>query len=235
MNTNLITKLRRNRTVASTAIAGVAAGLICTGLGATSDVAAAAQGTTFGTAAVLQSQDFRGTGLAVDSGTLGTKGDQPLGDAGRFDEGCLWEKTMRNITGAKAFPAPGTAAGYADVSWQSSTDKRVWVNESIAEGRTMKATDHYLAILTSEIKNVKNCQEAPGQGHYYGKPQTLKVDDARVTYYLDYQHNGSTAGGGVAVVRHGNRFGFVSLMSGRSTKPDGTLRALATRAAMRLG
>jgi len=188
-----------------------------------------------GTDSVLQSEDFSGTGLAADAAALDTRGDQLLGDAGRFDEGCLGEKTMRNITSAKPFPAPGTAAAYVDVAWQSSTDKDVWVNESIAKGRTKAATDRYVAALTSEIKNVTTCEQDPAQGDHYGAARTLTVGAGTVTYYVDYHHDGSTDGGGVAIIRNGNRLGFVSLMSGRSTKPGGTLRTLAVRAADRLG
>lgn len=184
-------------------------------------------------AALLQLEDVRAGGLVADSARLGLRGDQYLGDAGRFDEGCLGEKTIRNITSAKAYPAPGTATAYFDGVWESTVDKDVWVNESIAEGRTTRDTNRYVRILFDEIRSVRDCEEDPAQGHYYGRPHKVRVGAATATYFLDYTSDGRADGGGVAVIRDGKRFGFVSLMFGAG---DGakTLRKLSTSAAANL-
>jgi hypothetical protein len=184
-------------------------------------------------AGLLRFEDLRAAGVVADSATLGTRGDQLLGDAGRFDEGCLGEKTMRNITGSKAYPTKGTARVYVDGVWESTQDKDVWVNESIAEGRTAKDTDRYVRNLLDEIGYVKSCEEDPAQGHDYGKAHTVKAGTATATYFYDYVPGQPFDGGGVAVVRDGNRFGFVSLMFGTDGS-GATLKKLATTAAANL-
>lgn len=179
---------------------------------------------------LLQLEDLRAAGVRVDSAELGSRGDQDLGDAGRFDEGCLWEKTMRNITSAKAYPAPGTARAYFDGVWTSTRDKEVWAKESITEGRTTRAANRYVRILLDEIASVQDCQEVPAQGNYYGRPHRIRVGSATATYFLDYTRDGRAGGGGVAVIRDGKRVGFVSLMAAPG-HPGVALKKLSRRAA----
>lgn len=227
-------------TRASVATSGLAVGLVCAGLGlqptpahANPTPAGANPRPALTSTALLQFDDIQAAGLAVDSAELGTRGDQLLGDAGRFDEGCLGEKTMRNITGAKDYPAQGEAKAYVDGTWTSTRDKDVWLSESVAEGRDRTSTYRYVRQLTEEILIVRDCEEDPAQGHHYGRARTVQTGGVTATYYLDYTSDGRSDGGGVAVIRDGNRFGFVDLMSARG-KPGKVLKALAVRAARNL-
>ncbi len=218
-----------------TAASGLAAGLVFAAVGLQPTLAQADSTHTNPThtmtsTALLQFDDIQAAGVGVDSAQIDSRGDQLLGDAGRFDEGCLGEKTMRNITGSKAYPAPGDAEAYFDATWISSQDKDVWLSESIAQGKNATATTRYVNTLNSEIRSVRSCQEDPEQGNYYGKALTVRTGTASVTYYLDYTSDGGTDGGGVAVIRDGNRFGYVDLMSAGG-KPGQTLKELAIRAA----
>ena len=214
--------------LAATATVGVVGGLLCAGgaAGARTHTATAAMTQ----ASLLHFDDISRAGLAVDSAELGTRGDQLLGDAGRFDEGCLGEKTMRNITGSKDYPAPGGARVYVDATWTSTRDKDVWLSESVAEGRSAATTSRYVRTLLAEIRDVTSCEEDPAQGHHYGAAHAVKAGSATGTYFVDYESDGTSDGGGVAVVRDGNRFGFVDLMFGRR-KPGTTLRQLTVSAA----
>lgn len=189
--------------------------------------------TTMTSASLLQLEDLRSAGLVADSAELGTRGDQLLGDAGRFDEGCLGEKTMRNITGEKEYPAPTRARAYVDGVWTSTQDKDLWVNESVAEGRTTADTDHYVKLLLDEVAANVSCQQDPAQGHRYGRAQHARAGSAHVTYFLDRVVGEPSDGGGVAVIRDGRRFGYVSLMFGHG-KPGTTLKQLSTAAAANL-
>ncbi len=138
-----------------------AAALVCAGaLVAPAPADAAPSEPTKGrltSAALLQLEDLRADGVAADSAELGLRGDQLLGDAGRFDEGCLGEKTMRNITSAKAYPAKADAKAYFDGTWTSTQDKDVWASESIAQARTNRDANRYLRILFDEIRSVQEC------------------------------------------------------------------------------
>jgi hypothetical protein len=207
-------------------------------LAALATTAAAGPGAVAATAAVparvmpstalLQLEDVRGAGLAVDSAELDATGDALLGDAGRFDEGCLGEKTMRNITSSKAYPIPGEARAYYDVTWSSTLDKDVWLREAVAEGTSARRTDRYVATLRSEIASVRSCEEDPVQGHHYGRAHTVRSGPGTATFYRDLTSDGDWAGGGVAIVRDGTRFGFVDLMAGGGS--SGALRRVAVAA-----
>jgi hypothetical protein len=181
--------------------------------------------------ALLQLEEVRGAGLAVDSGQVDATGSELLGDAGRFDEGCLGEKTMRNITGSKAYPTRGGARAYFDATWTSTTDKDVWLREAIAEGQDARRTDRYVALLRSEIDLVRTCEQDPAQGHHYGPARTLRRGSATATVFLDHTHDGRTPGGGVAIVRDGNRFGLVDLLAGRGRSGSALGRLAAAAAA----
>jgi hypothetical protein len=217
----------KKTTLAATATAGVIGSLFCFGGGAAQ---ARADVTPMTQASLLQFEQIQLAGLNVDGAVLGIRGDQFLGDAGRFDEGCLGEKTMRNITGSKDYPAPGAATAYVDGTWTSTQDKDVWLSESIAEGKTATKTSHYVKTLLVAIRAVKSCEEDPAQGNYYGRAHTVKVGAATGTYFLDYTSDGTSDGGGVAVIRDGNRFGYVDLMFGTG-KPGTTLKWLTLAAA----
>ena len=219
----------RKAALAATATIGVVAGLLGTAGGAAqarTDNATA----PMTQASLLRFDDITRARLAVDGAEIGTRGDQLLGDAGRFDEGCLGEKTMRNITSSKSYPAPGDARAYVDGTWTSTRDKDVWLSESIAEGRSAAATSRYVRTLLAEVRDVRSCEQDPAQGHHYGAAHTVKAGSATGTYYLDFEADGTSAGGGVAVVRDGNRFGFVDLMFGNG-KPGTTLKRLTVAAA----
>lgn len=179
---------------------------------------------------LLRFDDINRAGLPVDNAELGTRGDQFLGDAGRFDEGCLGEKTMRNITGSKAYPAPGTARAYFDATWTSTQDKDIWLSESIAAARTAASRSRYVKTLLAEIRHVTSCEQDPAQGHHYGPARHIKVGAASGTYFVDYKSDGTSDGGGAAVITDGNRFGYVDLMFGRGT-PGATLKQLTIAAA----
>lgn len=221
------------KTLAIAAIAAVTLGAAgSTAL--TYDVAsAAAKDEVMTSSSLLQLEEITKAGLAVDSGTQSMTGNQQLDDAGRFDEGCLSDKWIRSITGAKKYPEPGTAKAYFDATWTSTIDKDVWITESIAEGKNAKMTASSVKVLKEMIVGVQECQEDPAQGHYYGAPHTVKAGTATATYYLDYNADGSTAGGGVAVIRDGNRFGIVSVMAAEG-RPGVTLRKIARTAAAQL-
>lgn len=183
---------------------------------------------------LLQLEEIRGAGLSVDSAQLDATGNALLGDAGRFDEGCLGEKSMRNITSSKPYPAPGEARAYFDGTWTSTVDKDVWLREAIAEGKDRRHTDRYVKILRSEIASVRSCEQDPAQGDYYGRGHTVTSGSATAVLFLDYTSDGRSDGGGVAIIRDGNRFGLVDLLAGRG-KPGTTLRrvAVASAAALR--
>jgi hypothetical protein len=226
----------RKTALAATTTVGVVVGLLCSGGGAAQariDTATAAAAAPMTQASLLRFDDIHRAGLAVDSAELGTRGDQLLGDAGRFDEGCLGEKTMRNITSSKDYPAPGDARAYVDGTWTSTRDKDIWLSESIAQGRTTAATSRYVRTLLAEVRHVRSCEEDPAQGHHYGAARTIKAGSATGTYFLDYETDGSSDGGGVAVIRDGDRFGFVDLMFGKG-RPGTTLKRLTVAAAQRL-
>ncbi len=233
--TERATTLKRT-TLAAAATTAVIGGLLAAGA---ASAATADTGTAVHTGAVaapvtqaslLRLDQIDRAGLAVDSAVLGTRGDQLLGDAGRFDEGCLGEKTMRNITGSKSYPAPAEAAAYVDATWTSTLDKDVWVSESVATGRTSTATSRYVRILLDEIRDVRSCEQDPAQGDYYGPAHRVRVGSATGVYFLDHESDGSSAGGGVAVVRDGNAIGFVDLMFGHG-RTGSTLRQLTVAAA----
>jgi hypothetical protein len=220
---------QKRTALAATATAVVVGGLLCSGGGAAqARVDTAAPPMT--QSSLLRFDDIARAGLAVDDATLGTRGDQYLGDAGRFDEGCLGEKTMRNITGSKAYPAPGDATAYFDATWTSTRDKDVWLSESIAQGRDAASTSRYVTNLLTEVHDVTTCEQDPAQGHHYGPAHTVKVGHATGTWFVDHQSDGTSDGGGVAVIRDGTTFGFVDLMFGRG-EPGTTLRSLTVAAA----
>ncbi len=219
----------RKRVLAAVSAAGLAAGLAAAGLGIGSAQADTAP-RPMTSQALLQFSDIQRAGLAVDDARLGTRGDQYLGDAGRFDEGCLGEKTMRNITSSKAYPAPGDAKAYVDGAWTSTRDKEIWINESVAQGADAASTRRYVKTLLAEIRDVASCEQDPAQGNHYGAGRTATVGTAKVTYFLDYTMTGETDGGGVAVIRDGRRFGYVSLMSATG-RPGAVLKRLALAAA----
>lgn len=215
--------------LAATTTAAVIGGLLCSGGGAT-EARADTVATPMTQASLLRFDEINRAGLVVDGAELGNRGDQYLGDAGRFDQGCLGEKTMRNITGSKEYPAPGDARAYFDATWTSTQDKDVWLSESIAVGRDAARTSRYVRTLLAEIRDVKSCEQDPAQGHRYGRAQTVKVGAATGTYFVDYEAAGTSDGGGVAVIRDGNRFGYVNLMFGEG-KPGTTLKWLTVAAA----
>ena len=219
----------RKTALAATATVGVTVGLLCSGGGA-ADARTTTPSTPMTQASLMSFDQIARAGLAVDNAEVGSRGDQLLGDAGRFDEGCLGEKTMRNITGSKAYPAPGDARAYLDATWTSTQDKDVWLSESIAVGRSAAATSRYVRTLLGEIRDVVSCEQDPAQGDYYGPARTVRVGTATGTYFVDYESDGTSGGGGVAVVRDGNRFGFVNLMFGRG-RPGTTLKQLTVAAA----
>jgi hypothetical protein len=223
-----ITNLRRTP-LAAAATAVVMGGLLCSGGGA-AEARAGTVETPMTQASVLRFDEIDRAGLPVDNAELGSRGDQYLGDAGRFDEGCLGEKTMRNITGSKDYPAAGDARAYVDATWTSTLDKDVWLSESIAEGRSAARTSRYGDILLAEVGDVKSCEQDPARGNRYGRAHTVKAGTATGTYFLDYESDGTCDGGGVAVIRDGNRFGYVDLMFGRG-KPGATLQRLTVAAA----
>jgi hypothetical protein len=238
------------RTVRRSVTAGLAAGLTVVGfLGApaaasppsapavapTASAARAARGTTaVTTAALLSVEDVLAAGLDADTATITRTGDATLNDGGHFDESCLPDKTIRAITGAKSFPAKGTGKGYADGEWTSTTDKEVYVTESVAQGRTARDTDRYVALLTGQIVHVQDCQQDPAQGIRHAPARHVRAGGgATAVYYATVYPDGSRDGGGVAVVRDGTRFGLVSVGSGHDRSAS-TLKKLAKAAAKRL-
>jgi hypothetical protein len=222
------THLKRTA-LAATVATVVVGGLLASGAGA-AEARAGTAATPMTQASLLRLDQINRAGLAVDQAVLGTRGDQYLGDAGRFDEGCLGEKTMRNITGSKEYPAPGDARAYFDATWTSTQDKDVWLSESTAVGTNAARTSRYVKTLLAEIRDVTSCEQDPAQGHHYGGARAVTVGTATGTYFVDYASDGTSDGGGVAVVRDGNRFGYVDLMFGRG-KPGTTLKRLTVAAA----
>lgn len=108
------------------------------------------------------------------------------------------------------------------------------MSESVAQGRTTKATDRYVATLTQQIVDVQDCQQDPAQGIRHAPVRHVDAGDgATADYYATVYPDGSRDGGGVAVVRDGTRFGIVSVGSGRD-RSAATLKKLATTAAARL-
>lgn len=194
----------------------------------------AAPRTRVTTSSLISVEDVRAAGLAADSATITSTGDAQLNDGGHYDESCLPDKTIRAITGAKSYPAKGTGKGYADGVWSSTLDKEVYVTESVAQGRTAKDTNRYIALLTSQIIHVQDCQEDPAQGLHHAPVRHVDAGGgATADYYSTVYPDGSRDGGGVAVVRDGTRFGIVSVSSGRDRSAH-TLKRLATTAAKRL-
>ncbi len=185
------------------------------------------------TSALLTVEDVRAAGLEADSATITATGDATLNDGGHYDESCLPDKTIRAITGAKSYPARGTGQGYADGEWASTLDKEVSVTESVAQGRSVRDTDRYVALLTSQITHVQDCQEDPAQGVRHAPVRHVRAGDATGAYYATVYPDGSRDGGGVAVVRDGTRFGIVSVSSGHD-RSSATLKKLAKTAAARL-
>ncbi len=61
----------------------------------------------------------------------------------------------------------------------------------------------------------------------------MRSGTATATYFVDHEADGSTDGGGVAVVRDGDRFGYVDLMFGADDSAA-TLRRLSLAAAQDL-
>lgn len=186
------------------------------------------------TSSLLSIESARAAGLAADSAQVNITGMDPLGDAGRYDEGCLWEKSMRNITSSKDYPAPGEAKAYAAVTLSSTVHKNVWALESATQATTKADADRYVRVLTSEIRDVTSCEEDPAQGNYYGPAHTVHVGSATVTYYVDYLHTGKASGGGSAIIRSGNKVAFLDLLNGGSHPAQG-LRKLSVAAAHQLG
>jgi hypothetical protein len=211
------------------------AALVCAGgLVSTAPAQAAPASTTVTSTSLLTIEDIRAAGLKGDSATITTTGDATLNDGGHWDESCLPDKTIRAITGAKSYPAKGTGKGYADGEWTSTLDKEVYVSESVAQGRTAKDTDRYVALLTGQIVHVQDCQQDPAQGIRHAPVRHVQAGGgATADYYATVYPDGSRDGGGVAVVRDGTRFGIVSVSSGRD-QSSATLKKLAKAAAKRL-
>lgn len=224
-------KLLSTRALTAAAVSTALISTALVGSGAAAEASVAARPMT--SSALLQLEEVRDAGLSVDSAQLDATGNELLGDAGRFDEGCLGEKTMRSITSSKSYPAPGEARAYFDGTWTSTTDKDVWLREAIAEGRDARHTDRYVAALRSEIAYVRSCEQDPAQGHHYGPARTIRAGSATATVFLDLTHDGRSVGGGVAIIRDGNRFGLVDLLAGDG-KRGTTLRGVATAAAAAL-
>lgn len=186
------------------------------------------------TSALLTTEDVLAAGLDADTATITRTGDAQLNDGGHFDESCLPDKTIRAITGAKSYPAKGTGKGYADGEWTSTRDKEVYVTESVAQGRTARDTDRYVALLTDQIVHVQDCQQDPAQGIRHAPARHVTVrGGATADYYATVYPDGSRDGGGVAVVRDGTRFGVVSVGSGHDRSAS-TLKKVAKAAAKRL-
>ena len=108
------------------------------------------------------------------------------------------------------------------------------MTESVAQGRTTKATDRYVARLTQQTVDVAQCQEDPDQGIRHAPARRVDGGDgSTAVYYATVYPDGSRDGGGVAIVRDGTRFGIVSVGSGRD-RTAYTLERLARKAAQRL-
>ncbi len=235
-------KIINARTLAMTGVAGLAAGVISLGFGAGSAAMAdptpgqrpAGTTPTVSTGMLLQSDDFVDSGLAMDTAAVDTLGRLPIGDAGRFDEGCLGEKSIRNLAGDKNEGTPTQAKGYAEATWTSSTDKEAWVREELVQAKNTTVADRVVASLTSEINSVKSCETDPAGGDSYGPAHKLAVDGGTVTYYLDRSAAGTTDGGGTAIVRTGTTVAVVDLMSGREGKADSTIKRIAQNALSRI-
>jgi len=182
---------------------------------------------------LLTLEGLAGAGLAADSASLDSTGSALLGDAGRFD-GCLGEKSIRNITGAKPYPTKGPAKAYFEGTWTSTLDKEVWVREAITEAPNPTSADRYVAILRSEIGFLADCQGVAGPSPSYGPRVSFTVGAASVDLYKDRAADGSPTGGGSVIVRHGNRVAFVDL-SGPPGADLTVLRRVAAEAARQLG
>lgn len=201
----------------------------------TSTAATTTAATTISSTSVLRLEDVRAAGLVkADTGAFDATGDVLLGDAGRFDEGCLGEKSMRNMTNSKAYPSASAALGFYGVTWSSTLDKEVWVREAITQAPSLSEAKRYVANVSRAVASVKDCQQDPAQGQDYRAPKTFLVGAATVTFWVDENADGTTDGGGTAVVRRGTKVAFVDLLAG-TTHAGSTLRALATAAAQRLG
>ena len=186
------------------------------------------------TAALLTVEDVRAAGLPANAATLDLTGDVRLNDAGTLDYSCLFETTMRGLTGAEPYPARGTGRGYADGTWTSTVDENVTVTESVAQGRTRKATDRYVATLARLITRNLECHPDPEYGYTHAPVRHVVArDGSTADYYAVIGYGGGRDGSGVAVVRDGTRFGIVSVFGARDAS-DTTLRKIATAAAQQL-
>lgn len=158
----------------------------------------------YGTAHLLQSDDFFQTGLDFAGARVGTTGRQAL-------SACSGEETMATLTHHNA-----AFGRYADIGWEGSDG--AYLTESIAQAPDSEHARIWAARLN---RTVAACRHEP-KGHWrYGPAHKLATAGGRATWRLDRSGDG-IADGGVVVIRRGLAVGIVEL----SGAPDGGVRPL---------
>ncbi|MGW8764192.1 hypothetical protein ACWGN5_16980 [Streptomyces sp. NPDC055815] len=215
--------VRRNRVAAAACFAAalITATVVgtqsATAAGAAHRTAAAARSAAvaapaLGSAALVQSEDFR-TGLNPVGATVALTGRQAL-------SACSGEETMRDLT-------QGRATAYASVNWTFDTGGLLTESAASAPTKTAAATwEKQLGGL------VQDCQDEPAGHWYYGAAHTLTTTGGTAHWYPAYNGDG-TATGGVAVLRSGTRVALVEL-TGRPGYAPASVEGIATAALNRL-
>ena len=217
------------RTARTTALVGstALAAALAIGLPATSASAAPAGvpgADVMTSTSLLLMEEVTTAGVPVDGASLDATGNATLESITHTSSGCLSDKTMRAITGAKSAPAPGVARAYFDGRYTSLATPSVSVQLAIAQGRTDAATNRFVSTLRSGITTCK-----PANGHTYDAARTYVLEAEQSEWYVERDASGAVVGG-AAIVRHGTRFGYVNLAGGNAT----ALKHLAISAAIAL-
>lgn len=210
-----------NRTKASALLGlGVAAVLAASGVAYATTGYENAAGPTkasaaapYGTAHLLQSDDFFQTGIEVRGARVDTRGRFGL-------SACTGEETMAKLTRHNA-----AFGRYAEISWDGAGQTAVV--ESIAQAPDVR----HARIWTRRLKGaVAGCRHEPAGHWHYGPAHALTTKDGQATWRLSRSGDG-VADGGVTVLRSGLAVGIVEL-AGDS---DGAVRPVVkdlTRASL---
>lgn len=143
---------------------------------------------------LIQSNAFFQQGLGAVGATVDLTGGLGL-------SACAGETTMRDLTNAKA-------TGYASINWNFNPGNTL-LTESAAEGATDKAATTYEKQLNDIVRSCQ-AQNEPAGHWYYGPAHAFTVTGGEGHWYPSYNGDGAV-GGGIAVVRSGNRVATVEI------------------------
>lgn len=157
----------------------------------------------YGTAHLLQSDDFFQTGIEVHAARVDTRGRFGL-------SACTGEETIAKLTHHHA-----AFGRYAEISWDGAGQTAVV--ESIAQAPDAK----HARIWAKRLKEaVASCRHEPAGHWHYGPAHALATKDGQATWRISRSGDGA-ADGGVAVLRSGLAVGIVELAgdSGGAVRP----------------